>query len=86
MKKDWLFSIFVVLSFLMAPSGAIADSVMEALKTLPVQDSGRIKPYDTFARESLHLVYGKKKYKGKGGVKRTAVDVVTTWMLIPDYW
>jgi hypothetical protein len=80
------FQILLAFFLLASPGFADADSVMDALKTLPVQDSGRIKPYDTFARESLHLVYGKKKFKGKGGVKRTAVDVVTTWMLIPEYW
>lgn len=48
---------------------------------LPVQDGGRYKPYDTFAKESLYLVWGKEKYKG-----RLAVDVVTSWLLVPDEW
>ena len=25
----------------------------DSLKTLPVQDAGRLKPFDTFARESI---------------------------------
>jgi cytochrome c-type biogenesis protein CcsB len=36
---------------------------MEALKRLPIQDSGRIKPFDTFARESLQLIYGRTSYR-----------------------
>ena len=60
---------------------SVASDLTEGLRLLPVQDLGRLKPFDTFARESLHLVYGKKKFNG-----RSAVDVVLTWMLIPDYW
>lgn len=60
---------------------SLASDLTEGLRLLPVQDLGRLKPFDTFARESLHLVYGKKKFNG-----RSAVDVVLTWMLIPDYW
>ncbi len=56
-------------------------SLAEPLRYLPVQDSGRLKPYDTFARESLELIYGKTKFKGK-----QAVEVVTTWMVIPEQW
>ncbi len=51
------------------------------LEYLPIQDSGRIKPFDTFARESLQLVYGRQKYQG-----RQATEVIFTWLLIPDHW
>ncbi|MEI7974114.1 MAG: cytochrome c biogenesis protein CcsA, partial [Bdellovibrio sp.] len=51
------------------------------LKYLPVQDSGRLKPYDTFARESLELVYGKDTYEGK-----PAHEVLLTWLLEPTSW
>lgn len=55
--------------------------ITDPLRYLPVQDAGRLKPYDTFARESLELIYGKTSYKGKD-----AVEVVTTWMMIPEPW
>lgn len=51
------------------------------LRDIAVQDGGRIKPFDTFARESLQLVYGKSKLKGK-----EATEVIFTWMLLPDVW
>jgi ABC-type transport system involved in cytochrome c biogenesis permease subunit len=51
------------------------------LGALPVQDGGRIKPFDTFAREYLNLVWGKEKYNG-----RQAVPVVFSWFLIPETW
>lgn len=53
----------------------------DALKTLPVQDGGRIKPYDSFAREMLEIVYGKSKYE-----RRNATEIVLTWMLAPQSW
>lgn len=53
----------------------------DALKDVAVQDGGRIKPFDTFARESMQLVYGKQKMKGK-----SSIEVVFTWMLLPDVW
>ncbi len=53
----------------------------EALKYLPVQDGGRIKPYDSFAREMLEIIYGKTKFEG-----RPATEIVLTWMLSPQAW
>ncbi|MEN0058753.1 MAG: cytochrome c biogenesis protein CcsA [Bdellovibrio sp.] len=53
----------------------------EALKGLPVQDGGRVKPYDSFAREMLEIVYGKSKYEGQ-----EATEIVMTWMLSPQAW
>lgn len=60
--------------------GARAN-VGEPLEQLPIQDAGRIKPFDTFARETLQLVYGKKTFDGKG-----ASEIVFTWLLVPDHW
>lgn len=51
------------------------------LAGLPVQDAGRIKPFDTFARESLELLWGREKYKGE-----SANHVVFSWHLIPEQW
>lgn len=72
--------------FLLVVTPAMAN---QGLEYLPVQDQGRIKPFDTFARESLQLVYGKKQYKKKtadGAEKLSAVDIVMTWMLLPEHW
>lgn len=54
---------------------------MNELQLLPVQDGGRIKPFDSFAREQLELVYGKTKFEG-----RPAYEVIMTWMLTPEAW
>ncbi|MGE3975075.1 MAG: cytochrome c biogenesis protein [Bdellovibrionales bacterium] len=51
------------------------------LDNLPIQDAGRLKPFDTFARESLQLVYGKSTYNGQ-----PATDIVLTWLIAPAAW
>lgn len=56
------------------------------VETLPVQDGGRLKPYNTFAREALTLLYGRSKFKDLKGNKHKATEIVTTWMLVPEVW
>jgi cytochrome c-type biogenesis protein CcsB len=56
-------------------------SSSQPLKYLPVQAEGRIKPFDTFARENLSLLYGKASYEGK-----PAYEIVFTWILSPQEW
>ena len=51
------------------------------LRSLPVQSDGRVKPFDTLARESLQLIYGRQKFN-----KTRADEVVFTWLLAPDEW
>lgn len=58
-----------------------ANESTKELGYLPVQDAGRVKPYESFARETLQLVYGSESFQG-----RPAVEVVTTWMLVPQHW
>lgn len=79
-------------------SQANTDSGMDSLKRLPIQDAGRIKPFDTFARETLQLVYGRTSYKPaektgsyESGAKpdsraRPALEIVMTWFLAPQFW
>ena len=66
--------------------GLLSPAISQArptdpLRALPVQDSGRIKPFDTFANEALEMVYGKSKYEGK-----PADEIVMTWLLQPQVW
>lgn len=72
--------ILILLLSLLVYKGAFADSG-DALRYLPVQDSGRIKPYDTFSKEMLEIVYGKSTYEGRG-----APEIIFTWMLSPTAW
>lgn len=62
-------------------SPALAKERSEIWKKLPVQHQGRVKPFDTFCRETLREIYGRESYK-----KKSAVDVILSWVLIPDHW
>lgn len=80
--KNLLF-VFLITFGLMAS----AKDLSQQIRYLPVQDSGRIKPFDTFARETLELVYGKKSYTPKEGMPAVPAHwVVLTWMLSPESW
>jgi ABC-type transport system involved in cytochrome c biogenesis permease subunit len=48
---------------------------------MPVQDAGRLKPFDTFCRETLQLFYGRQEYQG-----RSAVEMIMTMMMVPEFW
>ena len=68
-------------------STLVFAEIGEGIRFLPVQDAGRIKPFDTFAKETLELVYGKKLYKPKQDTKAVSAHwVVLTWMLSPESW
>ncbi len=60
---------------------ASAKDIETILGRMPVQDGGRYKPFDTFARESLQLVYGRREYNS-----RSASEIVMTWLLLPEHW
>jgi len=56
------------------------------METLPVQSGGRLKPFDTFAREAVLMTHGRSTIKDKGGAKRDAAKLVATWMMAPQEW
>jgi cytochrome c-type biogenesis protein CcsB len=60
--------------------GAVSE-ISSALKYLAVQDQGRIKPFDTYTREVMSLVYGKQTFEEK-----PAYEIVMTWLLYPTAW
>lgn len=84
-----LFSILVLNLIMLLPQTSLAAEGVgiKALKSLPIQDGGRVKPFDTFSREALELVYGKQTYKPADGKKtRPAYEIILTWILQPEAW
>ncbi len=51
------------------------------LKNLPVQSGGRMKPLDSFARETVLFMTGKTKYEGWD-----SVDLLLSWIASPQSW
>ncbi len=85
--KLWFsFLALTIAVFLTSATQGRAEGGTDAIRYLPVQDAGRVKPFDTLAREALELIYGSEKFKTASGEKREAIDIVLTWMLVPGYW
>jgi len=52
-----------------------------SFENLAIQDGGRVKPFDTFARESVQLITGSQTHNGK-----KATEVVLAWLIFPNQW
>jgi cytochrome c-type biogenesis protein CcsB len=84
-KIQLLISLMLV-AFSLVYASESRGAVGDAIKELPVQDAGRIKPLDTFARESLQLIYGRQTFKNERGGTRPALEVMMTWLMQPQAW
>jgi cytochrome c-type biogenesis protein CcsB len=69
-----------------AAAPAAAEDSFDALRRLPVQDGGRVKPLDTFARETARRVTGARAF-GSDSVKGLdAVEWLVAIQAAPDTW
>jgi len=75
----WILSL--ILSVMFTGPAVAGLKPGEAIRALPIQADGRVKPYDTFAREMLEIVYGKGKIEGV-----PATQIILTWMITPSAW
>ncbi len=75
-----LFAI-LVFSFFVGMSKGWIDKKGSPWKSLAIQHNGRVKPFDTFSREILKTIYGRESFE-----KRSAIDVILSWLIIPDHW
>ena len=53
----------------------------KTLKYIPLQEEGRIKPLDTFTRESARLVTGYESFENK-----SSMELFLDWLTHPDVW
>ncbi len=58
-----------------------ADFDFKTLLLIPLQDGGRVKPLDTFARESVRFITGREEFEGKA-----SIDTVLDWLTHPNVW
>jgi ABC-type transport system involved in cytochrome c biogenesis permease subunit len=73
----------VYLIAMMAPPAESGDKMrLEEFGALPLQEAGRMKPYDTLARNSLMIISGKQTFVDKDGKRQPAIrwllDVMTS--------
>lgn len=80
-----IFLLAVPFSFFMglpAPGALAAEAAWtETLAKIPVQQGGRVKPFETFAREALLYVTGKTGWK-----EQSAVETAWSWIVAPQKW
>jgi hypothetical protein len=69
----------LLLLALAAPALAVPDEAAEIARALPIQDGGRVKPLDTFARFTLLRLHGRQSIGG-----RSATAWLLDTMLRPD--
>jgi cytochrome c-type biogenesis protein CcsB len=50
-------------------------------ESLAIQDGGRIKPFSTFALESVQLLTGQENYQ-----KKNPTEIVLSWLFFPNEW
>lgn len=58
-----------------------AEDAYQILGEIPVQQGGRVKPFQTFAREALLFVTGRYQAEHK-----SATEIVWQWMIQPEKW
>ncbi|MCL5098385.1 MAG: cytochrome c biogenesis protein CcsA [Candidatus Omnitrophica bacterium] len=74
----------VLLSFVMAASVHALD--LTSLESIAVQDGGRRKPLDTFARESLQKLIGRSSWKSPDGKSMSAMQVFAAMTFGKENW
>ena len=60
---------------------AAQEGWSEKLASIPVQQGGRVKPFESFAREAILYVTGKTAWK-----KQPAAQTVWQWIVTPEKW
>jgi cytochrome c-type biogenesis protein CcsB len=82
---------FLLVVFLL-PVFSVAVANEFTFETLPVQNGGRLKPYDTYARETMMLLHGSSTFKKESDdpnakkQSRKAAHVVATMIMAPEMW
>jgi ABC-type transport system involved in cytochrome c biogenesis permease subunit len=76
----------VVAATALLATEARADNPVEALRTVAVQDGGRVKPLDTFARESARRITGGRAFGAESVRGLEPVEWVVAMMADPERW
>jgi len=76
-----VFAVALSLSSFSAPALAAQDPVLDRLGEIPVQHGGRIKPFESFAREATLYVTGKFEYRGMN-----PTQLIWEWISRPEKW
>src|SRR5687767_15052133 len=76
----------VAVLFVLSGAAAAADDTFEALRRMPVQDDGRVKPLDTFARETARRVTGARAFGAESVAGLDPVEWIVAVWASPEAW
>ena len=79
-------TVLALLVFAAAAGTAAADAALDVLRAIPVQDGGRVKPLDTFARETARRVTGARAFGSDTVAGRDPVEWVVGLWAQPEKW
>jgi ABC-type transport system involved in cytochrome c biogenesis permease subunit len=77
-------SVALLLSLGLSASLPAAD--LDAVRAIAVQDGGRLKPLDTFARETARRVGGARAFGAESMASKEPVEWLVAMMADPAYW
>jgi len=77
-------SVALLLSLGLSASLPAAD--LDAVRAIAVQDGGRLKPLDTFARETARRVGGARAFGAESMSSKEPVEWLVAMMADPAYW
>lgn len=77
----FIFTAFFSLWSMPSKSFAAGNEWVDVLAKVPVQQGGRVKPFESFAREALLYVTGRTAWE-----KKTAVEIAWEWIAAPEKW
>jgi len=75
------FSLLTVSNAFSAPAVKHADWSFTSAGLIPMQNGGRIKPLDSFAREVVLYETGSRTFQGWD-----SIDLLFSWISFPQYW
>ncbi len=82
MKFKIIYLSLIISAFLISPCLAETSSInLSELKKMPMQHSGRIKPFSSFAKETLIVTAGKESIKGQD-----ASHILMQWITNGNDW
>ncbi len=81
LKSSGLLAMTIVALLSCYSNAAYADSALDRLGEVPVQHGGRIKPFESFAREAVLYVTGKFQFQ-----KKDPTQLVWEWISQPEKW
>ncbi len=76
----WKTVVIIILTLLLSNSLFASENFnFHDLKRIPILDQGRVKPFDTFARESVQTITGSLSFEGKD-----PTETILIWLAEPE--